>query len=251
MSQRRPDLNPQSKCDSLEENLARMAAVRIANRELDTYDSADGEKKDLTQIPGYQAAREGIFAEMVHAERHYRKKKLFQRVRRSVACLALASVLTTGVLYITVDAARNTINNFFLELHDGYAILHSDEELDGIRAPLPEDWTGPVTPQWVPKRFTQVTSTEMRHNSQLIYTAPDSTDILTISFWNEYTSPQIDYDELLLKRALKIRDVDAYLYVKAESKILGLSFTVNEMTIYIYGNVSENEIIKVAENISI
>lgn len=251
MSQRRPDLNPQSNRDDLEETLAKMAAMRIANRELDTYDAADGEGSDLSKIPGYQSTREGLYAELIHAEHRYQKKKFFQRVRRFVACLALASVLTTGVLYITVDAARNTINNFFLELHDGYAILHSDEDLDGIRAPLPEDWAGPVTPHWVPKRFTQVTATEMRHNSQLIYTASDSTDVLTISFWSEYTSPQIDYDELLLKRTLKIGDVDAYLYVKAESKILGLSFTVHEMTIYIHGNVSENEIIKVAENISI
>ena len=251
MSQRRPDLNPQSKCDSLEENLARMAAVRIANRELDTYDSADGEKKDLTQIPGYQSAREGIFAEMVHAECHYRKKKLFQRVRRSVACLALASVLTTGVLYITVDAARNTINNFFLELHDGYAILHSDEELDGIRAPLPADWAGPIIPMWVPERFTNVVAVEMRHNSQLTYTSIESPDILTISFWSEDTSPQIDYENLLLQRTLQINGTEASLYVKLNSNMLGLSFTVQKITIYISGNVSENEIIKVAENISV
>lgn len=241
--------NSQNMNDDIEETLAKVAAMQIAKRELDIYDAACEENYDLRQIPNYQAMKESLAAELTKAEKRHRAKRWFNGASRLVACLALASVLTTGVLYVTVDAARNTINNFFLELHDGYTILHGDKELVKDTAPLPENWTGPVTPGWVPDRFTSVAGMEMHHSSELSYTTSEKDQILLISVWSANESPVIDSEDMYLNRTLLVQGTEASLYTKSETEQLYLTFTVNDHSIQICGNVSEQEIVEIAENI--
>lgn len=241
--------NLQYKNDGNEENLAKMAAMRIAKRELDAYELTCQENIDLHQIPDYQAFRNSIGVELVKAERRYRMRKSLKWAGRLIACLAFASVLTTGALYITVDAARNTINNFFLELHDGYAILHGNEEQDGIKAPLPENWAGPATPEWIPERFTNVAGTEMHFSAELAYFTETSDETLLISIWAAEANPAIDRENMFFSRTLTVQGVPASMYIKSETKQLYLDFTINGLVIQICGDVSEQEIIKIAENI--
>ena len=251
MSQKNQVHNSQYTNDDIEETLAKVAAMQIAKRELDIYDEASEENYDLHEIPNYQAIKDSLASELTKAERKHKMKKRLNIAGRLVACLALASVLTTGVLYVTVDAARNTINNFFLELHDGYAILHGDEELDGAKAPLPEDWTGPVIPEWVPERFSNVSGSEMQYNSSLIYMTDDSAEMIVITTWNVEESPMIDNEDMYLNRTLDIQGTSASLYTKAETGQLFLTFTINDFSVQICGNVSEQEIIEVAENLHV
>lgn len=234
-----------------EENIAKMAAMRIAKQDLDEYDAACKENIDLSQIPNYQSVKDSIVWQLARAERQYKLKRGFHLLSRIVACLALASVLTTGVLYVTVDAARNSINNFFLELHDGYAILHGNEELDAAVVPLPEDWTGPVTPKWVPGRFTNVSGSEMQYSSSLVYTTTNNAEMILIAVWNAEESPMIDNEDMYLNRTLIIQGASASLYTKAETSQLFLTFTINDFTIQICGNLSTQEIIEIAENLVI
>lgn len=138
-----------------------------------------------------------------------------------------------------------------MELHDGYAILHGDEELDGVKAPLPEDWTGPVIPEWVPERFTNVSGSEMQYNSNLIYMTDDSAEMIVITTWNVEESPMIDNEDMYLNRTLDIQGTSASLYTKAETGQLFLTFTINDFYVQICGNVSEQEIIEVAENLQV
>lgn len=243
--------NSQYTNDDIEETLAKVAAMQIAKRELDLYDTACEENYDLRQIPNYQAVKEGLAAELTKAERRHRAKRCFNGASRLVACLALASVLTTGVLYVTVDAARNTINNFFLELHDGYAILHGEEELNGSRAPLPENWTGLVTPEWVPERFANVAGTEMYFSAELSYTTDAQDETLLISAWNANESPAIDRENMVFRRTILVQDVESSLYIKTETGQLYMDFVKNDYVIQICGNISEQEIVKIAENIRI
>ena len=243
--------NSQNTNDDIEETLAKVAAMQIAKRELDIYDAACEENYDLRQIPNYQAMKESLAAELAKAEKRHRAKRWFNGASRLVACLALASVLTTVVLYVTVDAARNTINNFFLELHDGYAILHGDEEPIKDTAPLPKNWTGPVTPEWVPDRFTCVTGSEMQFSSSLVYMTDDSTETLLIASWDAEESPLIDSEDMYLNRTLVVQGASASLYTKAETGQLFLALTLNDCAVQICGNVSEQEIIEVAENLKV
>lgn len=241
--------NSQNTNDDIEETLAKVAAMQIAKRELDIYDAACEENYDLRQIPNYQAMKESLAAELTKAEKRHRAKRWFNGASRLVACLALASVLTTGVLYVTVDAARNTINNFFLELHDGYAILHGDEELNGSRAPLPENWAGQFTPYWVPDKFSNVTGTEMEFTSSLVYTTDNSAEMLLITAWSAEESPSIDREDMVFRRAILVQGVEASLYIKTETDQLYLDFAKNDYVVQICGDVTEQEIVKVAENL--
>lgn len=249
MSQKNQVLNSQYTNDDIEETLAKVAAMQIAKRELDIYDEASAENYDLHQVPNYQAMKESLAEELTKAEKRHRAKRWFNRASRLVACLALASVLTTGVLYVTVDAARNTINNFFLELHDGYAILHGDEQLNGNMAPLPENWAGQFTPYWVPDKFSNVTGSEMQYSSSLIYMTDDSTEMLLITAWSAEESPSIDRENMVFRRAILVQGVEASLYIKTETDQLYLDFAKNDFVVQICGDVTEQEIVKVAENL--
>lgn len=251
MSQKNQVHNSQYTNDDIEETLAKVAAMQIAKRELDIYDEASEENYDLHQIPNYQAIKDSLASELTKAERKHKMKKRLNIAGRLVACLALASVLTTGVLYVTVDAARNTINNFFLELHDGYAILHGDEELVGVKAPLPENWTGPITPEWVPERFTNVTGSEMQFSSGLAYTTNDGSETLLITVWNAESSPSIDLEDMTLCRELTIQGVTASLYTKTDTNQMYLDFVIDDTVIRICGDITEQEIIKISENIRV
>ncbi len=242
--------NSQNTNDDIEETLAKVAAMQIAKRELDIYDAACEENYDLRQIPNYQAMKESLAAELAKAEKRHRAKRWFNGASRLVACLALASVLTTGVLYVTVDAARNTINNFFLELHDGYAILHGNEELDGSKAPLPENWTGPITPEWVPERFTLVSGSEMQFSSSLVYTTEDNSGMLLVTTWDAESSPAIDLEDMTFCRELTIHGVTASLYTKNDIDQMYLDFVIDDIMVRLCGDVTEQEIIKIAENLA-
>lgn len=234
-----------------EENIAKIAAARIAKRDLDEYDAARKENINLSQIPNYQSVKDSIGRELARAERQYILKRGFHLLSRIVACLALASVLTTGVLYVTVDAARNSINNFFLELQDGYAILHGDEELFETEAPLPENWTGPVTPKWVPERFTNVSGSEMRYSSSLVYTTDDASEMVLVTTWSVESSPAVDRENMIFRRTVSVQGVEATLYIKDETRQLYLDFVKNNYVVQVCGNLTEQEIIKIAENIQI
>lgn len=250
MSQKNQVHNSQYTNDDIEETLAKVAAMQIAKRELDIYDEASEENYDLHEIPNYQAIKDSLASELTKAERKHKMKKCLNIAGRLVACLAFASVLTTGVLYVTVDAARNTINNFFLELHDGYAILHGDEELDGIKAPLPENWTGPITPEWVPERFTNVTGSEMKFSSSLVYTTEDSSGMLLVTTWNAESSPAIDLEDMTFCRELTIHGATASLYTKNDIDQMYLDFVIDDIMVRLCGDVTEQEVIKIAENLA-
>ena len=237
--------------ENIEENLVRMAATQIANRELHEYEMAYREMVDLSQISHYQAVKDSIASELFKAERRHQRKKYISWAGRVIASLVLVSAMTTGVLYVTVDAARNTINNFFLELHDGYAILHSDEKLEGTEAPLPEGWNGKVTPRWVPERFINVSGSEMQFSSSLVYTTDDEMEMLLITIWSSEANPSVDRENMAFKRTVSVQGVEAFLYLKMDTNQLYLDFVKNDCVVQICGNLSEQEIIKVAENITV
>ena len=64
-------------------------------------------------------------------------------------------------------------------------------------------------------------------------------------------SPHIDSEDMYLNRTLVVQGASASLYTKAETGQLFLALTINDFAVQICGNVSEQEIIEVAENLKV
>ena len=239
----------QAQQKSRDEFFMQTVAQHIARQDLADYETASQQAMDVSQLPQFAAARAQIAHRIQKAERKYQRKKALRRAGQIAACFAVVAVFAAGVSYMTVDAARNAINNFFLELRDGYAIIHGDADPTERKAPMPEGWAGAVTPEWVPARFTNVTGTEMHFNAELLYTTADNTEMLLISIWNAESAPHIDREGMTLHRTMTIDGETVSLLYKKSSDQMFLEWHKDDAVVQICGDLSEDEIIKIAENV--
>lgn len=176
---------------------------------------------------------------------------MFSRLRKNLSYTAAGFVLVTTISYFTVDAAKVAINNFFLELQDGYAIVHGETSNSFAQVPLPDGWDGPMIPGWIPDRFVNVSGTAMRYNADLIYSEESSDEAVVISLWSAEASPSIDTEDMVTIRSLEVQGVPATLLLKADNNSLFLTFVKDDSVIQICGDLDESEIVKIAENIEI
>lgn len=236
--------------DNDDEYLYRKAAAQIAQDEFKEYELAQQKYPDVTNSAEYKSAYAMVEAQLKKAESRFQRKRMLRRLSRTISYAAAVIVLVTTVSYFTVDAARNAINNFFLEMQDGYAIVHGEAGDSYSQVPLPDGWDGPVIPGWMPDRFVNVSGTSMRYNGDLVYSDESGDETAVISFWSAAASPLIDTEDMTKVRSLEVQGVPATLFLK-ENNILFLTFVKNDNVIQISGDLDENEIVKIAENIEL
>lgn len=182
-----------------------------------------------------------------------RKKNAFAALAylgRAVAVLALISGAALTLGYVSVDATREKVNAFLLENFGTHVVVQTGETEEESGQAFPTDWDGKVRPAWVPKRFTSVESTSAGRSGFLYYTSSNSSDLLIINIWTSSASPFGDAEQMGDEETLTVQDVSASLYYKEDTHFYTLLFTKSDITIQIFGSVSREEIIKIAENIS-
>ena len=236
-----------------EDNFFRMAGQMISEEELAEFEKSQQEAPELPPelaVKFHKQNRELI-------ERSFKKKKhrlIFRRLAQAAAALMICVGASGTALYVTVDAARDSINNFFLEQFEDHAVVKPDDGTDDLDensgCAVPDDWDGPVTPRWVPKRYTDVEKIEAEGTYGLFYSSSQNGDYLIIYIVSGKYDLNIDTEDMVLFSETEIQNVPAKIYYKNDEKRLSLIFAKNDCTIRISGTVTVDEVEKVAENMN-
>ena len=179
-----------------EEDFFRLAAMEIESEQNEEFLEAQSLPDPSPEV----MTRMQVNLQMAIRRAHTRKRRqtIFLHLGRFTACAAvICCVLMSGV-YFSVDAARNSINNFVLELFDDHAAVNTivSETTEGTT--LPMNWNGPFYITWVPARFTSVRSEQIDSFWILVYASQNNLDNLSIYVWDVFHSPSIDIENMQL-----------------------------------------------------
>jgi tRNA pseudouridine-54 N-methylase len=172
-----------------------------------------------------------------------------KKIKHVAAIVLVILGLALPVSYITVDAAREAINEFFLENFGTHTVVHTQDADKQAGNAVPKGWDSSVMPTWVPSRFTNVEARAGGRTDTLSYTSEDSNDILTIEIWPTGAFVFGDTENMTEAEELTVQNVPARVWYKMDEEQYVLLFAKSDVTVQIAGSVTRDEILKIAENI--
>ncbi len=186
------------------------------------------------------------------AMRHTRKQKhratIIMHLSRFIACVAIVCFASISGVYFSVDAARNSINNFVLEILDDHAIIQTSVSSSQSGVALPSGWDGPFYVTWVPSQFNTVQSTELDSSYMLLYGNSSSPYYLSILVWDSTSAPAINTEGMVLESTETIQQAPAQIYTQTDNQDCMLLWAKDDYIIQIYGDISAEDSKKILEN---
>lgn len=185
-----------------------------------------------------------------------KKKQVYEhrlkRIGRMAATFVIALSLLFSAVYFTVDAARDTLNNFMTGKTNRRATVVYPVNVEGQTYSLiPEGWRGPLYATWLPDGYVHATSgTQSDRHWWLCYSHKD--DIfksVCIYAWDETYKPKIDVESYELVSESAVQGVPATTYYDTKNETYTLIMVKNDLTIQILGTISEAEIFQIAESL--
>lgn len=241
------------KLDEFRRQQAEEDFFRMAAAEIDQENNADfWEAQDLPDPPAevMERMRNGLDSDMKKASQTRTRKKIGLFFGRMIACVAVVCSIAFVGTYVSVEAAREGVNNFVLNLFDGNAVMQTEvtqKKASGVT--LPEDWNGSFDITWVPERFTDVRAKSLDGYWLLIYYDEETcTEDLIIYVWTASSAPTIDTEGLELISEVEIQGSQAQIYQKDGPNQHILLWARQDYLIQISGTVTAEEIQKIAKN---
>lgn len=183
-----------------------------------------------------------------------RRKALssMKKAGRSAAITALTAGLLLGGIYGTVEAAREPITTFFLaNRNPSNAILVPSNIPKADRYLVPEDWSCPVFPTWIPDGY-QLEGSNITGSWEwrLRYAPADGgTDgiYITIMDANHLGTMLVNTEGLEDISEPTIQGVSAKVVLDTRHDAYVLTMVKNEYLVEISANVSLSDVIQIAE----
>ncbi len=209
-------------------------------------DEADAEAladSTLPQPPAdIQAKTDSAVLAMLGAHQAKRRRK--RRVTyllRTAAVVALIACISVPLAF-TADASRAAVANFLIQNFDKFSRITYD--INNNAGP-PIGWTSEYYPQWLPEgyEFDQI---YFEGNTQAIWYINNSYKIHFIV--SSDSSLAVDTENTTCYERT-VGSYNALLYMKNDRRSSSMTLSLPSRTIYIQGNLTENEIMKVATNI--
>lgn len=175
-----------------------------------------------------------------------------RRIGRIAAIFFLIICILFGGIYMTVDAARETINNFLLGKSNRRNATVFPTYFDAEAYPLiPIDWTGPICPTWMPDEYLLFSSgTKLDRYWWLIYNRKENiSHSICIYIWDSTYKPYINIESYELVADNSVQEVPATIYHDTKNAIYSLIMVKNDFTIQIVGSISYADIVEIAEKI--
>lgn len=212
------------------------------------------EAKEAQDFPIDEAWLNNLQAEAGKKIQRRRNQQKFKfsiaRIGRAAATFVIiASLLFSGV-YLSVDAAREAINNFMTGKTNRRATVVYPVPVEGKTYSLiPEGWRGPLYATWLPDGFRHANSgTQLDQYWWLCYSHEDSIlKTVCIYAWDNTYKPTIDMEGYELIGEQVYQGVPAEVYYDQSRGYHMLLMVKNDLTIQIVGDVTLEDISQIAE----
>lgn len=222
-------------------------AARLVGAELldDLYASQD---MDVNEAWLQNVQRHAV--KTVKAKKNGRRALLaVRRTGRMVAILLLTVCLLFGGVYVTVDAAREKINNYFFgSLNSRNAIVLPAYMNAEDYVLIPYGWTCPIYPTWIPEEFSLISSGgELDRYWSLTYNQPENVlRSLCIYIWRSSYKPSVDAESYDVISENTIQGVPTTVFYDSKNDLHALIMTKNDYMVQIIGNISYTDIVQIA-----
>lgn len=231
-----------------EEEFFRLAALEIESEQNEEFLEAQSLPDPSPEV--LQRMQANLQQTMRKTQKRERRRTIFLNLKRFSACAAIFCCVLLSGTYFSVEAARNSINNFVLEFFDDHAVLRTDASVKNEGTALPVNWEGPFYVTWIPTRFTQVSSKALESYWTLTYRTESDKDTLSIFVWDNIANLYISTEGFELLSQEDIEGFPANIYTSVDNDSSLLIWIKENYTIQIGGNLSADEIIKIAKNIA-
>lgn len=184
-------------------------------------------------------------------QKRLRMRSAVLQLGRTVAILVLTVAVLFGSVYLTVDAARESINNFFLgNRNERNAIIRPGQLNSGDSDLIPTDWSCPISPSWIPKGYILSSSGEQLNRYWwLIYRPYDITKSICVYIWDNSYSPSIDVEDYKEIIDFPVQDVSATVYFDSKNNYYTLVMVKDSFTVQIAGTSNMGDIMEIAEKL--
>ncbi len=179
----------------------------------------------------------------------HRALSVLQRAGRMIAVFFLTVCLLLGSVYVTVDAAREKINNYFFgSMNSRNAIVLPAYMNAEDYVLIPYGWMCPIYPTWIPEDFSLISSGgELERYWSLTYHQPENVlRSLCIYIWDNTNKPAIDVESYEIVSDGLVQGVPATVFYDSKNDYHSLVMTKNDYTVQIIGNISYADIVQIA-----
>ena len=243
MSNIRPD---DLRRQAAEDEFFRLAAMEIESEQNEVFLEAQSLPDPPPEV--LQRMQANLQQAMRKTKRRKRRHIIFMHLGRLTACAAIVCCVLISGTYFSVDAARDSINNFVLELFDDHGIVKTKKSEFQSGAALPSNWQEPFYITWVPTRYVNVLINKLDSVWTLCYGSDSKDDTLSIYVWDYYHSPNIDTENMTLISDENIQGSPTKIYLSKDEKTCMLIWTNDNYIVQIGGSLSSDEAIKIAES---
>lgn len=211
-------------------------------------DEADAKALAGEAVPQPPAAIQAKTDEAVFAmlDAHAVKRKRRRRARyllRTAAAVALIACISVPLAF-TVDASRAAVANFLIQNFDQFSRITYDVE-NNAKAPV--GWTSEYYPQWLPEGY-QFNQLQFFNDCQAIWYIDSSNKKIYFVVAPHDDSLDIDTEDTYCSEQI-IGTNPAKLYIKRDKCSSSLVISLSNETLYIQGNLTEFEILKIANSV--
>lgn len=165
---------------------------------------------------------------------------------RKALLIVAAAVAVFSVAMLTVDAFRAEVLNLFMKHEEKYTYVQiTDSAAEPSVSVLPVDWKNAYMPTYIPDGY-EVTSVNNINNFKSIRFDKDSS-ALYYSELNSANGAALDTETAPLAKPVSINGHDGSLVQKGNYN--SITWEMDNRLFLIYGNISQEELIKIAESV--
>ena len=227
-----------------DESLLRLAAIEVYEDAVREYQSLGEDDAPMLSQQQVDEQFKQLMARYRQEQRAHRFRSLPRKVLRRAVTVAAAIAILCSSAFTVAMASSPTIREIIMEDFGEYSdlvMILSGEQ----KATCPEGWEGRYYPAYIPEGYTFCNYVKSYPFNTLRYINYDG-EILTFSIIDYSSSISID-TENMSKTEIIVGNRDAILYVGEVSSSVVIN--CGDCAIFIYGPISKDVLVKIAENI--
>lgn len=183
--------------------------------------------------------------------RNQKTGKQIMRGLRMVAVFALVMLSLTSVLFVTVEAFRTPIINFFIERNDRYWVVTNDENGDLDTYGKNIDWADPLSGLLAEEYELVLIEKNSNKNAVAVYENADAEEIF-FSLKPADSAIQLDSEDIQYSKELEICGYDAVLVVEDDCvTLIWIHSEFGSTITLIADGLTEAEVVDIAEQFTI